>query len=189
MAQPQQRQIRAESANYTAHGNARSLTYRARGQGSNPSPHGYWLDLFPLCHNGNSILNFSEAQLGMYHFFAKTAATAKSLPCVTFRTKSHTTQTAFPMISPTRCHSSRLYWCYQFIGNFVSLLVALWCLILVPPILAFILDLPVDIVQCILAAKSIFLQFAENWSYKLCGMEKWRKTTQKCLHLLPDVIN
>lgn len=31
----------------------------------------------------------------------------------------------FPMISPTRCHSSRLYWCYQFIGNFVSLLVAL----------------------------------------------------------------
>ena len=31
----------------------------------------------------------------------------------------------FPMISPTRCHSSRLYWCYQFISNFVSLLVTL----------------------------------------------------------------
>jgi len=26
------------------------------GQGSNPQPHGYWSDSFPLHHNGNSIL-------------------------------------------------------------------------------------------------------------------------------------
>ena len=54
MPKPQQHGIWALSVTYTtAHGNAGSLTHWAR-QGSNLSPHGYLLDLFPLSHSGNS---------------------------------------------------------------------------------------------------------------------------------------
>ena len=36
------------------------------GQGSNPRPHGYYLDSFPLCHSGNSLqLSFFQ------HFILK----------------------------------------------------------------------------------------------------------------------
>ena len=59
MAQSQQCRTQASSVtSITAHGNARSLT--ERGQRSNLQPHGYQLDLFPLCHNGNSYLFLIE---------------------------------------------------------------------------------------------------------------------------------
>ena len=36
-----------------------------QGQGSNLHPHGYWSDLFPLCHNGNSlVVAFDQRDLG-----------------------------------------------------------------------------------------------------------------------------
>ena len=42
------------------------------GQGSNPYPHGYWLDLFPLCCNGNSlfvVLIWISLMINVEHLF------------------------------------------------------------------------------------------------------------------------
>ena len=66
--QPQQHWIRATSGTYTtAHRQRWVFNPPERGQGLNLQPHGYWLDSFPLCHNGNSVRgNFLKELLKMY---------------------------------------------------------------------------------------------------------------------------
>ena len=56
---PQQHRILAMSTTYIiAHGNTGHSLTTGQGQGANLNPHGYWLDLFLLYHNGNSLSVF-----------------------------------------------------------------------------------------------------------------------------------
>ena len=64
MPQPQQWDIQAESVTYTATHPTLDHWPTEQGQGSNPHPHGYQSDLFPLRHSRNSLL-----WLLILHFF------------------------------------------------------------------------------------------------------------------------